>query len=170
MMNFTDHEVLLQHINTRMEQHGDDEVLTLDLKITADLPNKVLDQLSATLRRSLYDADATRDLIDPDNTPHLRNPQLGKLRWAGKFSPVGFTFMDPDNAADNLHFCDAKLDRIGILPKEGGTCECEWRLQVHPEDETVSAHVLSLLHRPDVRGTLEVADDTLQGDDDGDEG
>ena len=169
-VNFTGYEVMLPHINTRMEQHGDDEVLTLDLKITADLPNKVLDQLSATLRRSLYDADGTGDLIDPDNTPHLRNPQLGKLHWAGEFSPVGFTFIDPDSAADDLRFHDAKLDRIGILPKEGGTCEFDWRLQVHPEDETVSAHVLSLLHRPDVRGTMEVSSDALQDDEDRDEG
>jgi hypothetical protein len=168
MMNFTNHEVMLQHINTRMENHGDDEVLTLDLKITADLQNRTLDQLSATLRRSLYDADGTEDLVDPDHTPHLRNPQLGKLHWAGKFSPVGFTFMDPDHD-DDLHFYDAKLDRIGFLPKEGGTCAFEWRLQVHPGDAKVSAHVLSLLHRPDVRGTLDVPDDAGQSADVGDE-
>ena len=81
MITFENHPVRLEHINTRMERHGDDdEVLTMDLKLTADLPNTSLDEMSPTLRRSLYDPDEDGDILDPDNTPNLRNPQLGTLR------------------------------------------------------------------------------------------
>ncbi|APA88501.1 hypothetical protein BJG93_24440 [Paraburkholderia sprentiae WSM5005] len=94
-------------------------MLALDLKITTDLPNTSLDRLSPTLRRSLYDADGTNDLIDPDNTPHLRNPQLGTLHWSGSF-PADLTFRDSGHD-DDLPFIDAKLDRITFVPKAGGT-------------------------------------------------
>jgi hypothetical protein len=169
MMNFTNHEVMLQHINTRMEQHGDDEVLTLDLKITFDLPNRSLDQLSPTLRTSLYDPDDTEDLVEPDNTPNLRNPQLGLLRWAGKYSPVLFVFHDGDSDDDDLRFSDAKLDKITFMAQDGGTCSYTARIQVRPEDSEQTARIVDLLHKADTRGTLEASDDALEGGDDDNE-
>ncbi|MBC8722102.1 hypothetical protein F6X37_11005 [Paraburkholderia sp. 31.1] len=169
MMNFTSHEIMLEHINTRTEHHGDDEVLTLDLKITFDLPNTSLDQLSPTLRSSLYDRDDTGDMIDPDNMPNLRNPQLGLLRWTGKWSPVLFVFDATDDEDDDLRFHDAKLDRLTFLAKHGGTCSYSARIQVHPEDTDISARILNRLHAPDARGTLEASDEALNGSD-GDDG
>jgi hypothetical protein len=161
MMNLYKHEVMLEHINTRTEQHGDSEVLALDLKITFDLSNRSLDQLSPTLRRSLYDADDTADMLDPDNLPRLRNPQLGTLRWAGKYSPVQFVFHDSED--DDLRFADAKLDKISFEAKDGGTCSYTTRVQVYPEDSSVTARIVDLLHRPNVYGTLEASDEALNG-------
>jgi hypothetical protein len=163
MMNFTNHEVTLAHINTRMEQHGDDEVLALDLKITFDLPNKSLDMLSPTLRTSLYDPDDSVDLVDDDNTPNLRNPQLGVLKWAGKYDPVLFCFHDGETEDDDIRFTDAKLDKITVHAQDGGTCSYTVRIQVHPEDSEIGARVLDLLHAPDVRATLEASEDARQG-------
>lgn len=168
-MNFTNHEVMLQHINTRMQQHGDDEVLMLDLKISFDLPNRSLDQLSPTLRTSLYDPDDTVDMHDADSTPNLRNPQLGLLRWAGKYSPVLFVFHDGDTAADDLKFADAKLDKITVLPQDGGTCTYTARLQVCPEDSEQTARVVDLLHSANARGSLEASDEALEGGGDDDD-
>ena len=169
MMNFENHEIMLDHVNTRMEKHGDVEVLTFDLKIKFDLPNKSLDRLSPRLRGSLYDADDTQDMIDGDNTPHLRHPQLGILRWAGKWSPVLFVFHDGESEGDDLSFHDAKLDRIAVDPKDGGTCSYTVRIQVHPETSDVGARILDLIHAPDTRGTLEVSDEALAGSDDDDD-
>ncbi|WP_184044999.1 hypothetical protein [Paraburkholderia sp. MM5384-R2] len=168
MMNFDNHEVRLEHINTRMEQHGDDEVLALDLKICFDLANRSLDQLSPTLRRSLYDPDDTGDMLDPDSTPRLRNPQLGTLRWPGRYAPVLFVFHDGDGEDDDLRFTDAKLDRITFEAKDGGTCSYTTRIQVYPEDSSVTARIVDLLHRPDTRGTLEASDEALNGNSNGD--
>jgi hypothetical protein len=171
MMNFTNHAVMLQHINTRMENHGDDEVLTLDLKVTFDLPNKSLDMLSPSLRDALYEADDTIDMHDADNTPNLRNPQLGVLRWAGKYSPVLFVFHDGDDDDNDLRFSEAKLDRIQVDAQDGGTCGYTVRIRVHPEDGEQTARIVDLLHQPDVRGTLEASEEALQGNgsDDDDE-
>ncbi|WP_434110454.1 hypothetical protein [Paraburkholderia caffeinilytica] len=160
MMTFENQPVRVEHINTRTEYHGDDEVLALDLIITTDLPNTSLDRLSSTLRRSLYDADGTGDLVDPDHTPRLRNPQLGTLHWSGSF-PADFTFSDSDHD-DDLPFTDAKLDRIRFVPREGGTVAYTFRVKVYPGDEQVSARVLSLLHRPGVRGTLDVFEEEAE--------
>jgi hypothetical protein len=172
MMNFTDHALRLEHINTRTENHGEDERLCLDLKISFDLPNNSLDTLSPTLRRSLYDAADTPDMIDPDATPHLRNPQLGTLHWSGKWSPVVFMFRDgdSDDEDEDLRFTDAKLDKVSVLPQDGGTCHYTARVQVYPEDGDEGGRILDLLHAPGVRGTLEVTEDSQAGDaGDGDE-
>lgn len=169
MMNFENHEVMLQHINTRMENHGDDEVLALDLKITFDLPNRSLDMLSPTLRGSLYDPDDTADMMDPDNTPNLRNPQLGVLKWAGKYSPVLFVFHDGDDEDDDLRFSDAKLDRIVFEAQDGGTVGYTVRVQVHPDGGEVAGRISDLLHKPGVRGTLEASDEALEGNGNGDD-
>ncbi|MFL9998745.1 hypothetical protein PQR34_45345 [Paraburkholderia sediminicola] len=160
MMNFENHPVRVEHINTRTEYHGDDEVLALDVKITTDLPNTSLDRLSPTLRRSLYDADDTPDIINPDHTPRLRNPELGTLHWAGSFT-ASVTFRDPGHD-DDLSFLEVKIDKVTFLPRDGGTIACTFRVKVYPEDEQVSARVLALLHLPDVRGTLEVFEEETE--------
>lgn len=159
MITFENHPVRLEHINTRMERHGDDdEVLTMDLKLTADLPNTSLDEMSPTLRRSLYDPDEDGDILDPDNTPNLRNPQLGTLRWSIKVERVWFSFVDPDEQEALVAFSEAKFGRQVFTPKEGSTVTHTWRLQVHPQDKDVGARILSYLHRPDLRGMLLKAD------------
>ncbi|MGF6607096.1 hypothetical protein OKW45_001996 [Paraburkholderia sp. WSM4175] len=162
MMNFTEHLVMLEHINTRMEVHGEDEVLTLDLRVAFDLPNTALDQLSPTLRTSLYDADDTADMLEPDSTPNLRNPQLGTLKWAGRYSPVLFVFHDGETG-DELRFADAKLDRISFLAQDGGTCSFTTRIQVHPQDGDETARVVDLLHLSGTLGTLEASEEALTG-------
>lgn len=169
MMNFSNHEITLAHINTRMENFGDDERLALDLKIEFDLPNKSLDMLSPTLRDALYEADDTIDMHDADNTPNLRNPQLGVLKWAGKYSPVLFVFHDDDNEDDDLRFTDAKLDKISFEAQDGGTCSYTVRIQVHPDGGEGAGRISDLLHKPGVRGTLEASDEALSGNGDGDE-
>ncbi|CAE6959013.1 hypothetical protein [Paraburkholderia domus] len=160
MMNFTDHEVMLQHVNTRIEFHGEEERLALDLTIKADLPNTALDEMSPTLRRSLYDADRQTDIVDPDSTPVLRNPQLGTLRWSGRFAPVRFALRDADEDDEDrdLHFVDARMDRVRFQPKEGGTCSFVWHVHVYPDDEATTAHTVYFLRRPNTLGTIVAPD------------
>ncbi len=72
MLDFQRHPVKIAHINVRTETHGDEEVTAVDLKLTFDVPNFVLDKLSPTLRPSLYEA-ANDDIFGPDgNTLSLR--------------------------------------------------------------------------------------------------
>ncbi|MFM0393744.1 hypothetical protein [Paraburkholderia phytofirmans] len=160
MMNFTNQEVTVQHINTRVEFHGEEERLALDLTIKADLPNTALDDLSPTLRRSLYDADRQADIVDPDSTPLLRNPQLGTLRWAGRFNGVklGLRDAEADDRLRDLHFVDARMDRVRFQPKEGGTCSFVWHVHVYPDDEAATAHTVYFLRRPHTLGTINVPD------------
>jgi hypothetical protein len=90
MLDFQRHPVKIAHINVRTEMHGDEEVTAVDLKLTFDVPNLVLDKLSPTLRPSLYEAANDPDMLGPDamHLPHLKNPELGTLRWAGEYEPV----------------------------------------------------------------------------------
>ncbi|KDR31765.1 hypothetical protein BG60_28965 [Caballeronia zhejiangensis] len=70
-----------------------------------------------------------------------------------------FAFVDPDDEQIAVSFNDARFARHEFTPKEGGTVTHCWRLQVHPQNEDVSARILSYLHRPDLRGALSPSDD-----------
>ncbi|MBB5411661.1 hypothetical protein HDG34_005622 [Paraburkholderia sp. HC6.4b] len=159
MMRFENHPVRLEHINTRVEFHGEEERLALDLTIKADLPNTALDDMSPTLRSSLYEADRQPDIVDPDSTPVLRNPQLGTLHWAGKFAGVKLALRDEDrDGLGDLRFVDARLDRVHFQPKDGGTCSFIWHIHVYPDDEATTAHTVYFLRRPHTLGTMNVPD------------
>ncbi|HEX7937028.1 MAG TPA: hypothetical protein VF573_28680 [Paraburkholderia sp.] len=158
MISFADHPVTLQHINTRVEFHGEEERVALDLTLKADLPNTTLDEISPTLRRSLYDADRQADIVDPDNTPILRNPQLGTLRWAGRFAGVKLSLRDGDDEQmHDLQYADARMDRVRFCPKEGGTCSYVWHVHVLPDDSAF-AQTVYFLRRPNTLGTMSVPD------------
>jgi hypothetical protein len=159
MLDLVKHPVKIAHINVRTEMHGDEERTALDVKVTADLPNTALDGFSPSLRASLFSASDDPDLLGPDDAhlPHLKNPALGTLQWAGKFSPVAFRLHTGGRSTKNdLAFADITLDKITIRPKEGGTCSFSWRLQVLPSEDE-AARVMMLLNH-EVQATQETAD------------
>ncbi len=43
--NLEKHTAKIAHINLREERHGDDPVLAVDIKVTADVPNDFLSYL-----------------------------------------------------------------------------------------------------------------------------
>ena len=63
---------VLAHINIRDEKHGEDNVLAMDLKITADMPNTFLNQVAPGLLPALYKAeDGQAPLLDDGHMPVL---------------------------------------------------------------------------------------------------
>src|SRR6266702_4585208 len=109
MLHFDNAQLRLLHISIGTEYHGEEEITAADLKVEVELENSTLDDLSGTLRQSLFDPDKTGDLIRPDHRPHVRNPQLGSLRWAMNSQPVAFGFLLGARKKDAMLFPDAKL-------------------------------------------------------------
>jgi hypothetical protein len=118
---------------------------------------------SATLRQSLFDPDGTGDFVNPDRRPHVRNPQLGKLRWDIDSQPVAFGFLLGNRKKDAMLFPDAKLTRLDMLPKEGARVCYTLRVRVFP-DEAEGSQLLGVLRLREVKGTLAAVVEPPDGD------
>jgi hypothetical protein len=167
MINFENIPLRLLHISIATEFHGEDEVTAADLKVEVELDNASLDDLSSTLRPSLFDADSTPDFVSPGHRPHVRNPELGTLRWNIDSQPVAFGFLTGGRKKDAMLFPEAKLTRLDLLPKEGARVVYTLRVRVFP-DETEGAQLLGVLRLHEVKGTLAALADATGEDDDHD--
>jgi len=154
MFSLQKHPVKIQHLNVRTENHGDEEVTAVDIKLGFDVPNVRLDELRAGLREALYEMDPNADpslLDEGDHLTHVRFPQLstkkGRFSWSGSFEEVGLHLhLGNGRGKGDLHFVETKLNNFFITIKEGGTCSCEARAQVLPTpDETTK--LVGLLSR-----------------------
>ena len=153
MLDFSKHPVRITHMNTRKEEHGDEEKKMIDLRIEADLPNTVLDRFSLSLRPSLFSTDEQPEL-DPDgqHLPHVKNPELGTLTWCGSFRPVSFQLhTDARSSKNDVKLVDATLGKIRLRPKEGGLISCIWRIQASPANGDTDRIFTLLKH--EVRAT-----------------
>ena len=158
MIDFQRHGITLEHLNVRVEKRGEEDHPMIDLKITADLPNTVLDRLCEGLRVSLYKPDAEGDLLgkDEQHMPVLRFPQLGPLHFSGEVKPVKMTIHTGARARDDLVLAGAKLGKITVRALEGGTFGYGFRLQIEPSNNEVSKLMQLLKHQ--VPATLDLSE------------
>lgn len=132
MFQLKKQDAVLAHINIRDEKHGDDSVLAMDLKITADLANSFLNQLAPGLMAALYQPeDAQAPLLDDGHAPVLRFPSLDPLVF--NLNAVGTKFViHGQTKADNIEF-EAKIKKITLECKQGGTVAIMFKAQILPE-------------------------------------
>ncbi|ACC72572.1 hypothetical protein PPMP20_26590 [Paraburkholderia phymatum] len=173
MLDFIRHPVRILHLNVRTEVHGDEERTAVDIKLGFDLPNRALDKLSPSLRASLYEVldDPNLPVLGPDgqHLTHVKNPQLGTLKWAGEYAPVGLHFHTGNgrSAKGDLLFPEATFGKLAITAKEGGTCACVARAQILPNPDETAKLVGLLKH--EIPATLDSAgavDTEVEGADD----
>lgn len=127
----------LAHLNVRTEKHGDDEVLAVDVKITADVGNKFLDELSPGLRAALFAKEGaqpgeTPDM-DEDHLTVLRFPQLAPLKWEAAVVGGKLTIHGAKKADDQDFECHVKSASLSC--KEGGTVEISFQAAILPTPE-----------------------------------
>lgn len=128
------------HLNVRDEKHGDDPVLAVDVKISADVPNTFLDSLGHGMRAALYrgegeKAGETFD-IELDHMPVLRFPQLAPIKWRAGLVGCKFIVHGPKKADDVLFEADVK--DLDLEPKEGGTVALTFKASVLPTSEELA--------------------------------
>ncbi|CAG9173216.1 hypothetical protein CURE108131_20830 [Cupriavidus respiraculi] len=139
--------VKINHINTRNEKHGDDNVLGVDLKLQARLSNDVLSLFAPSLKFSLYHKDESvqGDLVtDAGYVPNLKFPSLGVLKWDGDWEHQRLAIHNGVRAADDIVLSDARINKLQFDLQEGGTVFVNFRVQAHPDEKT-TARLLSLL-------------------------
>jgi len=81
MFELKETECKIAHLNIRDEKHGEETRLAVDIKLSADMPNKVLDSISEGLMVSMYGADEAQDeLFEGAHLPRLRHALLAPLK------------------------------------------------------------------------------------------
>lgn len=128
----------IANLNTRVEKHGDESVSAVDLTITYDAPNTVLDDFQPGLLDAFYkapeigdDAQDEFDGFEISAKPILKFPRLGAQK--ADIDLVGFRLaveygIDESTA---LVLPTVNADKFVLDLKEGGTVSIKFRVQAN---------------------------------------
>lgn len=142
----TEADCELRHKNDRIEKHGEEDVLAVDLNFAYETNNAVLALFAPALRSNLYMADddvSQEKLIkDPDHLTKLRNPALngGKAYpWgAGELTGADIKFHHGIGGKSDVAFGEAKVGKYKLECKEGGTVVVHFQVQIKPSDKEMA--------------------------------
>lgn len=153
-MNIKNQIAKLAHLNVREEKHGEETVLALDIKLTADVPNTFLDVICQGLKASLYKRDDNQgDLLgDDQHMTSLRYPSMATIKFGLSMTSAKLViefFQGPH--AESLDF-EVTVKRIDLDCKEGGTVAISFNAQTLPDSGQVGT--LSALLGHDVTVSL----------------
>ena len=134
MFSLLSSSIRLDHVNPRMEKHGDEHVPAADLKLTIRASNDVLAEFDPNLKGAFYTRPDTPDLADePNHLPKLRFPLMGKLKWAKEFVGYNLTWHAGVDERSDILLDLVDLDRFAFVCMEGGTVEVSFRAKCKPE-------------------------------------
>lgn len=148
--------VKLNSANFRSQLHGEEHVPAVDLGFTMDAPNTILSYFDGWLLTALYYCSAAssgQKVIDGVDQvlPNLRFPKLATpIKWndsgKGYYLEVDYG-LGPDESNIELDLCT--VGGFHITPKEGGTVELKFRVQVSgsPLTEKVCGKLASLIQQ-----------------------
>ncbi len=155
-------KAVLEHLNTRAEKHGDQNMLAVDIKIVADVPNTFLSQLDPDLKASLYkgeeDAAQASLVEDAGHMPVLRYPSMAAFKYQVSMVKAKLTIHGAKKEQDLVF--EVKISDIKLDCKHGGTVELTFSAATLPEAEQVGQ--LSGMLKQDVRVSVsggQVADE-----------
>lgn len=134
MLELSKQSVTIAHVNSRLQMHGDEEVLAVDIKMSADMSNKMLDELSPGLRVALYSGGAQAD-VEEDHLSQVRFPQMPHVDWGDGLEEAEFT-IHGGRGGETLKF-SADVNNLRLTPKDGGTVAVSFRAQILPSPEEV---------------------------------
>jgi hypothetical protein len=143
----------LSSVNVRSEKHGPELVPAVDLKIVVEASNDILNKFHPDLKDALYfraqdDDGGQDDLIGVEPVTNLPNLRFPKLDTPLKWDYVGAGFrLDIDYGlgdASNLIMFGCEINNIGFSPKEGGTVEVSFRVQISDIEESIIGKLATL--------------------------
>lgn len=154
---------LLGNLNIRTEMHGDEREPACDLSFSFSSANNLLSKLHPDLRATFYRADDTRDLVTPDNMPHLRFPLLGAQSYELEIPRTRLRVHDAEDPAHDVILGGGKTNKFKLVMKNGGTVEWSFRCQFSKPDEESISKLMRVLNQV-VPISLECADEEAEPD------
>lgn len=133
----------LTHKNDRIEKHGEEDVLAIDLNFTWETNNKALALFAPALRSALYMADEPAEgslPLSDDNASKLRHKHLnaGKaFGWdGGEIIGGELRFHHGvESRSDVVFDKDVKVGKYKLDCRDGGTVVIHFQVQVYPTDK-----------------------------------
>lgn len=128
----------LSNLNTRIEKHGDESVSAVDLSISYDAPNTILESFSTGLLDAFYKeadlGDDSQDVIEGlevSAKPMLRFPQVAPIKLTNELTGHRFAIdygLDEESA---IVLPSVDVGKFTLELKEGGTVSMKFRVQAN---------------------------------------
>lgn len=164
-------EARFEHMNTRTEKSGDEDVLACDLRIAMMLPNSFLDELHLGLRAALYERPQESDLLsDDDHRPNLSFPRLAPLSWEQEWSGMTVTLHYGIRDDGDIVLPNARINKMVLALKDGGSVEVKFRVQFRPaleEHPEYMGKLAQLLENKSITISVEKPEQPAEGESDG---
>lgn len=150
--------VKLSNVQTRVEKHGENEVMAIDLAVTWNTNNRSLTSIQKQLRNALFcnlaqeldGAQAEMDL-PVDEMPNVRVPGMDypvKLDFQQVGARVEVAYGIDDTTAIVLQLC--KVHKFRITPIEGGSAEVKFAVSSSADIDDHIIGTLSVLQQRDI--------------------
>jgi hypothetical protein len=148
-LELTNAVATLEHLNTRTEKVGPDDVPAATLKITCPQSADVLAFFSPELRGFLFDTEGPQDLAGGMSVrnPHLEYPIGVDHEMTGAKVAIEYGVGKP------MEFADVTINEFRITPMEGGTVVLGFKVNCRPDEKQIGK--LYVLQKKGVTLTLE---------------
>lgn len=136
MFEVVEAAVTLTHKNDRLEKHGEESVLAVDLDFSWETTNGMLAMFAPDLRSCMYKRQDSSQLEldpDPDHLTALRFPGLAPLKWSGN-EVIGGELTFHFGVKSKVDLPATKVHKYRIECKEGGTVVIGFQVQTHPTE------------------------------------
>lgn len=172
MFHLDKNPAVLSNVNVRIERHGDERALAVDVTFVTSTSNTVLDHFDKELRKSLFRKAKSGEqqqlpTIGGDHLTEIKIPSLEPLKVGHEFKGFELQIDDELEATPPIVLVDVKLKKFVIAPKEGGSVELTFKASANVEPEEV-AELTEALIRESVVLTLQPGranEDTPQQED-----
>ena len=151
--------VTLTNLNTRVEKHGDESVSAIDLTISQETANTVLDDFEPGLLDAFYkEAEAGAqdefDGFEVSTKPCLRFFRLGAQKLAMELTGHRFEIEYGISEETSIVLPAVSVDKFTLELKEGGSVSMKYRVQCNTGLTEQIIGKLAMLISQEVRVTL----------------
>lgn len=143
MLKLQSQNCKIEHVNFRTEKHGDDDVTAVDLKLSANLPPSVLDQLVPGMREHFFQAANSSGAMKGELA--LRFPDLVNTYAVNSDIPGYAIAVEWGMNGALVEFADAEVGKIKAELIDGGAVSLSFRVQVAGKPEEL-ARLVPLLN------------------------
>lgn len=150
--------VTLSNVQTRVEKHGDEDVMAIDLAVIWNTNNRSLSAIHKQLRNALF-CDMRQPQVSAQGEMELPVEELPNLRLPGMDYPVKLDFQQvgarvevafgiDDKSAIVLQL--AKLHKMRVTPIEGGSAEVKFAISSAADIDDHIIGTLSVLQQREI--------------------
>jgi hypothetical protein len=163
MLEFTQPtSVFLDHVQPRVELHGEEHVHAIDLSMTYTSNNRVLDAVAPGLRETLFAAHARQPAkaqgemnLPVDDLPHLRAPALVQpLRLDCETEGATVVVSNGVKASTSIRLTECKVHKLRVTAIEGGSTEVKFSVSSASGIDAQVVGALSMKQQQEIELTL----------------